>query len=470
MTSTNPLDWEYHQVDHLFLLIGENPLPNYVAAKTLLREGGKPYLVYSEHTFEAYKRLKEVLDPKGLTVTEEEKVELWNNEANAFEIQKAIQDKVKQLKKHYPEKTVFGLNYTGGTKAMAVHAYQALLDPELKLSEEPRFSYLDSRTLKMMFDQKNNQPIPLDVPTEKLDITGETLFKLHGLYWKKGKKPINKPKLVEAAKELLTLYMNDKERNQFDSSWLKWCDKVLTPNTQKQNKYGRYVDWKNEEELENVSSLDFNVNLEIDDPEKPGKKKHQKIEAPDQIKNILIDYLGALSGNLSLTTAKERGSFEKLSHVCEWLSCGWLEHYVLDKIQEISHEPPLKDKTVKIEINPKITASAMSFNIIDKPDEEWEKFQFDVAFRRSYQLFAISCTTSRTTERCKEKLFEAYIRAKQLGGAEARVALVCFHSKPENIVKTFNSLIEDTKIAVFGHKHLKNLSRNIANWIDGKPY
>jgi len=45
MSSINPLDWEYHQVDRLFLLIGENPLPNYVAARTLLKDGGKAYLV-----------------------------------------------------------------------------------------------------------------------------------------------------------------------------------------------------------------------------------------------------------------------------------------------------------------------------------------------------------------------------------------------------------------------------------------
>lgn len=167
----------------------------------------------------------------------------------------------------------------------------------------------------------------------------------------------------------------------------------------------------------------------------------------------MIDHLSASSDKLSLQTAKQRGQFDKFYHVCEWLSCGWLEHYVLDQIQKIS-------------VNPPIDTSAMSFNIIDQPNDNWEKFQFDVAFRRSYQLFAISCTTSRSTERCKEKLFEAYIRAKQLGGSEARVALVCFHNKPEEIIKTFNFLIEDPKIAVFGHSDLKTLSRSIANWIN----
>jgi len=432
MTTTNPLDWEYHQVDHLFLLIGENPLPNYVAAKTLLRAGGKPYLVYTEYTSKAYKRLKEVLG-----LSEEEKVELSNSESNAFEIQKAIKEKVKELQNEYPEKKLFGLNYTGGTKAMAVHAYQAFID--LNLSPEPVFSYLDSRSLQMMFDRKNALPIPMEVPKEKLDtITGETLFSLHGLYWKQGKKPINQPKLTEAGKKLICLYMNDKERGSFDNDWLNWCEKVLTPKTQKQNRYGKYVDWKDEEDLEKNIELDLKA-------------------APEVIKNVLMQHLGASSDKLSLQTAKQHGQFDKFSHVCEWLSCGWLEHYVLDQIQQIS-------------VNPPIDRSAMSFNIIDQPDDDWEKFQFDVVFMRSYQLFAISCTTSRSTDRCKEKLFEAYIRAKQLGGSEARVALVCFNNKPENIIKTFKSLIEDPKIAVFGHKHLKNLSKAITNWIAGNNY
>lgn len=432
MTTNNPLDWEHHQVDHLFLLIGENPLPNYVAAKTLLRAGGKPYLVYTEYTSEAYKRLKEVLG-----LTEEEKVELWNNESNAFEIQKAIKDKVQELQKQYPDKKRFGLNYTGGTKAMAVHAYQALLN--LNLSPEAIFSYLDSRSLQMMFDRKNAPPIPLEVPKEKLEIiTGETLFSLHGLYWKQGKKPINQPKLIQAATTIVNLYMDDHQRGSFDNAWLKWCENVLTPNTQKQNQYRKYIDWKDEEYLENNIELDLT-------------------SAPEVIKNVLIAHLGVSLNKLSLQTAKQHGQFDKLSHVCGWLSCGWLEHYVLDQIQQIS-------------VNPPIDRSAMSFNIIDQPDDNWEKFQFDVAFMRSYQLFAISCTTSRSTERCKEKLFEAYIRAKQLGGSEARVALVCFHKNPENIIKTFKCLIEDPKIAVFGHKHLKKLSKAITNWLAGNNY
>lgn len=439
MGSNNPNSWEYHQVDHLFLLVGENPLPNYVAAKTLLREGGKPYLVYSAYTSKAYERLKDILG-----LSEEEKVELWNNEANAFEIQKAIKDKVKQLKKDSPNKTRFGLNYTGGTKAMAVHAYQALLDPELKLAEEARFSYLDPRSLFMMFDRKDNKPIGLLVPNEKLEIKGETLFSLHGLRWK-GDPPISTAKCVDAAYQLRDLYIqiienNEKHRynpsnvDQTTKEWQEWC-KVMTHNTWEYKKDKKYSDWKDEDVLEKVE-LDLTT-------------------APTEIKKILIPPLGATENKLSLKTAKDQGGFEKIHHVCEWLNCGWLEHYVLSEVHKISRTS-------------QIDGISASFNIVDvdqKSDEVWDKFQFDVAFRRGYQFFAISCTTSSIVDVCKEKLFEAYIRARQLGGSEARVILVCFNNNPNLIAETFLSLIKDQKIAVFGRKNINTLSQDIEEWI-----
>jgi len=43
------------------LLIGENPLPNYVAAKLLLNDGGTAYLEHTADTVEQAKRLKNIL-------------------------------------------------------------------------------------------------------------------------------------------------------------------------------------------------------------------------------------------------------------------------------------------------------------------------------------------------------------------------------------------------------------------------
>jgi hypothetical protein len=134
-----------YKVDHLFLLIGENPLPNYVAAKTLLKEGGTVYLVHSTDTATNADCLNRMLKPVKVQL-----VSLGRNEANSAYIQDKIKTRVKKIiDEEHPEPS-FGLNYTGGTKAMAVHSYRSIL--EASGVHNPIFSYLDARSLKMLID------------------------------------------------------------------------------------------------------------------------------------------------------------------------------------------------------------------------------------------------------------------------------------------------------------------------------
>ncbi|MDM3848665.1 MAG: DUF1887 domain-containing protein [Aphanizomenon gracile PMC627.10] len=439
MTTNNPLDWENHQVDYLFLLIGENPLPNYVAAETLLREGGKPCLVYTEHTKDAARILQKILN-----LDENDKLPLGRHESNAFEIRKAIKNKVEEIKDENikagkdPSKICFALNYTGGTKAMAVHAYQAFLESDI--STEIKFSYLDPRNLKMLIDQKNSSPIRLDIFDKKIktkvDIPFERLFELHDLRWKQHDAPIFQPSLYDAAKEIIVIYENKNyhSRKEVADSYQSWCKDELSK-AKKANKY-----WQEESDLEKLS---LNIN-----------------DVPQKIKQVFQKYMGISGQQLHLKIAKNLG-FNSYQDFCGWLNCGWLEHYVLWQIQQIPDS-----------LNLNIDESAMSFHIED-PDNKnaiWDKFEFDVAFRRRYQLFAISCTTSIHDNTCKEKLFEAYVRARQLGGAESKVALVCLHHDTKRLEKQMKILTQDNKIAVFGINHLMNLSQKITNWIQGKDY
>jgi len=94
-----------------------------------------------------------------------------------------------------------------------------------------------------------------------------------------------------------------------------------------------------------------------------------------------------------------------------------------------------------------------------------EKFQFDVAFTRGYQLFAISCTTTNNRPLCKSKLFEAYLRARQMGGDEARVALVCCSDDPDSLKAEISGTLPNKKIEVFGREHLEDLATEITKWI-----
>jgi hypothetical protein len=450
--STSELD--KYKVDHLFLLIGENPLPNYVAAKTLLAEGGTPYLVFTEHTQKPAERLQDALG-----LGENEMVSLDKNESNPCEIKKRILDKIKEIlhNSDNANKKQFGLNYTGGTKAMAVHTYQALLqlrleDPTDKLNLEPIFSYLDSRNLKMLIDQQTN-PAPLDIPKEPLDFSLDKLFKLHGFNLSKS------PKTKVTLRELVEAIVKHK------SEWKNWCLKVLSLEARTKIELGEITnannqiekivklgDWKNATHLRKIA-------LPLQElPEEITKILEQ---------NELLDDNGCLSIQKiedSKLIPKPRQTQEYPKEICKWLEGVWLEDYVLQKLKDIQQQKKTEiDEQIKQEEEKLIDEVGMSFNFPENADIG--HFEFDVAFLRGYQLFALSCTTDTEPGLCKLKLFEAYRRARQMGGDEARVALVCCYNKPEKIKQGFMSQIKDNKVNVFGLSDLADLSEKLKTWI-----
>lgn len=406
-----------YKVDHLFLLVGENPLPNYVAARTLLNDGGTVYLVFTKQTIPQKNCLRGIdgLHKYGIKCVE---VDLANYESNAYHICSHIQQRLNSL-----NGGSVGINYTGGTKAMAVHAYRAIQEKE----PNAVFSYLDSRTLKMWLDQKGNRPIHFDVNFEP-SLNLEKLFRLHNNnYWLDNQPPCPEPFLADIAAKFADFHSND---DRLAKEWRSWCKYQLHPKT----KNGDY--WKKEPGLN--CSPPISITLEGLSP---------------SIKNILQQELKVSTTHLQLGDIKKKKGFDSLTHVCEWLDGTWLESYVLQQVKGIQDEFGIKE-------------SMMSFHIRDSRNNWRERFEFDVAFIKGYQLFAISCTTSGNKARCKQKLFEAHLRARQLGGDEARVALVCCFDKPEWIKDDVRFAIPDKKIEVFGRQDLANLADGIADWID----
>ncbi|NEP57873.1 MAG: hypothetical protein F6K31_12755 [Symploca sp. SIO2G7] len=432
---------EQYQVDHLFLLIGENPLPNYVAAKTLLAKGGKPYLVFTEHTKEPAERLQGILD-----LGDNEKVFLDNNESNAWEIKKRIREKIKEIQDNR-DNVQFGLHYTGGTKAMAVHAYQALLQPRLedatyKLNPEPIFSYLDSRQLKMLIDQQSN-PIPLDIPKELLDFSLDKLFKLHGFMLSKP------PKTEVTFCELVEAIVKHR------AEWQNWCHDVLRLEARKKKELGavtnannevekifELVGWKNATELRNISLYIQELPQEINEI-----MKHKNLV--DTKEDLSINKIEEAD---IIPKPKQKNKYP--GEICKWLEGVWLEDYVLGRIEKIKNEH-----------NGLIDDFGMSFDF-DKKSNIAE-FEFDIAFLRGYQLFAISCTTDTKPALCKLKLFEAYRRAKQLGGDEARVALVCFccAANTKKVKDDFLAQVNDPKVKIFGINDIDSIFDSMKKWI-----
>lgn len=430
-----------YQVDHLFLLIGENPLPNYVAARLLLQQGGTPHLVYTTGTKEPAKRLQKILDRELTGFQKAQLVPLEEYESDAYQIQIRIQKAVKDLNGQV------GLNYTGGTKAMAVHAYRAIFKTMQEKQQKAVFSYLDPRRLEMCVDREGGDRIRLKIDPEDLEVKIAKIFQIHGWQW------LSEPDYTPTSPEAASAFAQFHANPELGKLWREWCNRVLRKATRNQQDK-----WLKEKGLEKVAPLSLEIPSDSETTQQASLKDHPEI----------IEALKALgysdgANTISLQDVQKNG-FKDLSNLCKWLDGEWLEDYTFQQVQKVSEEF-------------KIYESAASFWIKDPAStEKRTKFQFDVAFTRGYQLFAISCTTIDEKPGCKQKLFEAYIRARQLGGDEARVALVCCANKKDtNALKTeitnvFKSnpdsnIQGDTKLTVFGCEDLLNLSDKIEQWI-----
>lgn len=418
-----------HQVDHLFLLVGENPLPNYVSARLLLRPQGTAHLVYSTGTTPVYKRLSEALTQAGI---QSRPVELGSAEADGV----VIQQKIRQCASTCEGQ--IGLNYTGGTKTMAVHAYQAILKAFPNRSDLC-FSYLDSRNLQLCIDGKapvRDISLLLSPPP-----TLEQILKLHNLSWDANNLPIQHSQVPGGAEALVKLALKPKPNGSEVAKELElknWCDQNL-----KNASTGRA--WKEETQLAQLPPYSLSG-------------------LSEEVIKIFQGHLSTSATELDLKQVQQACSdFTKLSHICHWLDGGWLEAYSLHQIQAIATQFNLHD-------------GAMSIHITDprRPDDpkRGDQFEFDVAFLRGYQLFAISCTTAIKHADCKQKLFEAQLRARQLGGDEARVALVSCYNKESDYLKREMSFLtndsdNDPRIEIFGCRDLKpnRFREKLTNWI-----
>jgi hypothetical protein len=140
--------------------------------------------------------------------------------------------------------------------------------------------------------------------------------------------------------------------------------------------------------------------------------------------------------------------------VCEWLNGKWLEHHTLETLNTLKSRLHLHECVLNVETRD-------------------VQFEVDVVAMRGYQLFAFSCSTDTDSKGgkqiLKKKLFEAYIRARQLGGSEARVALVCAANYPERIeAEMKRDIDQEGRIRVFGRPDLSNLNFHIEQWIQSQ--
>lgn len=180
----------------LVLLVGSNPLPNYLAACAL--QPGRVALVYTNETEDAKDRLRQELARSlGNAVTFDE---LFVQDATcATTVRRALDP----LLSSDGDRVL--LNYTGGTKVMAAHARLAFARRERPQDA----SYLDEgdarREARLRFDDGNWKSLS---EYEHVSLNLETVLALHGITHKPREASAPAP-TTDDAREILCKVLAD---------------------------------------------------------------------------------------------------------------------------------------------------------------------------------------------------------------------------------------------------------------------
>lgn len=432
------------EINHLVLLVGTNPLPNYVVAQYLLTQ--HPDLntisfVYSKATEQnggtrkyadsIAKLLKGKQSPKTLQF---EYVELEDVSKDTT-IKNNICNK---LLKKCESSTHLHLNYTGGTKAMVTHVYQTLKESQIKFASLT-FSYLDARTFSLRFDG--------DAATDSGDLradvslTLDELISLHDFKKKKGQEPPAQVEYPEAISIFRALIQENELEHYYEPNGGWDRKRFLNENkpenlasTPNQLKIETFNDWRIQEPFLAVSRT---MPVKIFD--ESGRFNLQK------------------RGDRWVYDTKDIVTTKQFESTIKFLDGVWLENYVLDVLQKAMPDTPF----------------GLSWVIYKDGWPANNDFELDVLFLNGYQLVAISCTTSNDKKLCKSKGFEVLLRTKQIGGDEALSIVIC-RANANTVQQIESELKTDTgsqaNIRVLGQDDLKpdSLAQEIKDFVKGK--
>lgn len=396
----NPIPAD-HLSDQLFLLVGTNPLPNYVSALMLTRSDSTIYLLHSAATRHIANSLENLLQ------RQKPDLQIKPYEIDESDIYSLVRKLEKLAENFHEDSGSVGLNYTGGTKPMAVHAYRTL-ERYADEFENGRvmFSYLDARKLAMRFDH-NGSLFPLN---QHINITLEEMANLHGYFLPRNEQPgFAYPELI---REITLLHSTA----------------------------GGYQAWKSWLNTQPFSTLPDPEIL----PELAGIGK----------------VMDALCGG-GATPSNFAGllEFNTLESAWTWLNSLWMEVLVYQTLKQLA---------------PEFHTTAYHAGIKPEPLRHLKikaarNFELDAAIVIGYQLYGISCIVSEYAKgETKKHLFEAFVRARQLGGDEARIGLVCCVENPQAVTSEIERDWHTSgQIRVFGRPDLPNLANAMRKWFAG---
>jgi len=388
------LDLAPFQTDILCLLVGGNPLPDYVSAILLAGRGARVYLLQTSATHEVAKRLATALAQPRPDLT---CFPIEISKTDPQEIGNGLQGLIRE----WGPNAQVGLNYTGGSKPMAAQAYHSLIQAY------PRgiYSYLDADTLSLVITAPGTAT--QQIPVGRQVCAGlTTLFELHGYTLTEQRGPGVPSALREA---LVHLHSNREGFKQY-RAWLQ--------------------------------------TLGQEAPGLPNTTAYPALAPVVQAFEGLCAPAPATPESVAWALSCKNGQIASCSKI---LIADWLEEHVFAVFQDLA--PELGMHEVGLGMQPQKTTTSRNS-------------EFDVAAMLGYQLFAVSCMASDRAQNVKDHFMEAYVRARQLGGDEARAALVCCLENPAEMEQEITQgWGAEGKIRVFGRPHLLNLAEHLREWI-----
>jgi hypothetical protein len=420
---------EQLKCDVLFLLVGENTLPNWVAAKLLLKPNGRVNLIYTKAVTKQAKRLKAVLEAQeSIPVS-------WfeTHHSDGTKIYSKVKDEAARIGTNAGVK--IGLNYTGGTKIMSVHAHRAIRTT----IEEPMriLSYLDAASLELKFDGDSGYPVAV---SPEVRISVGKLLDLHG----------NRKLLPDEKNAKGTMAANGLALVHSDSSgheiWKNWYNNL------RKSGFDDQIRFPTEEDF----SRDVETHLNAKRTSPPAVEETLRRLMPGY--RLVLSGLRVQGGSTLLEVVENsQGDFHETKDLTNWFNGLWLEHYTLSQL-EVCRANGVSFNDEGLSTNFRTTS------------EEGRDFQADVLALLGYRLYYFSCYSGKDPKTAKLKLFEAMVRAKQLGGEEARAAVVACIENPEHIRAQVEKELEDDsserQFEVFGSNALPNLAGELKKWFD----
>ncbi|MGI8912226.1 MAG: hypothetical protein ACR2JY_00300 [Chloroflexota bacterium] len=420
----------------LVLLVGMNPLPNWVVFKSLIAPGVPKHLVpdsvllvhssnpADKNSADVAENLRKQVDASGVTAR---KVAL-NDPRDG----KAVRSTVLAAVRREAKDTEVHLNYTGGTKEMAVSAYAAVTkaaqDRQIRSATT---SYLDVSQHRLRFDDGSFWPPARDLRSW-VSISLRELLALHD-------------------RELLT-------REEMTGAAPKWqhsANAIWRLNYEAGGIAPVYRNWVHSQfarDGQAISIADLpdhgGFTLPAGEPlSSLATALRQDLKISDASDQITWQDLYTAFG-----AANKRGRKAVQDDVRKFFPGGWLEYWLRGQLAT----------RVARHADWPLRHSVYARNVAGGTPCE-----LDLVLLCGYQLFIFSCTTD--PKLAKQKAFEVIHRAQQFGGEEAR-PLVAVPLDGDGVAKLQQDVESDFggagNLQIWGLDQLRDLDRAWAELLD----